>query len=189
MLTAGPVHVPLVLSSPPRSELTSKSVAPVETLRQLCDSRDDLIHEQTIMPNGGIYTNAQTVTITPPATSPGAVIYYAINGTPTTNSTRYAGPPTILSSETVSAIAALNGYINSSPVFVTYTINPPQPSVTLTTTARAVTLGTAVPLNWTVTNATSCSADSSDGSWRVPITPSTGAASVPPGGLNVQTLS
>jgi hypothetical protein len=73
----------------------------------------------------GTYTGAQTVTISD-ATA-GATIYYTTNGTtPTTSSTKYTGPITVSSSETLEAIAAETGYSNSTVATVVYTINIPQ---------------------------------------------------------------
>src|SRR5215469_4051456 len=75
----------------------------------------------TFSPAGGTYTTAQTVTISD-ATS-GATIYYTTNGTtPTTSSTKYTGPITVSSTETIEAIAVDSGFINSTVSTGTYTI-------------------------------------------------------------------
>jgi sugar lactone lactonase YvrE len=70
---------------------------------------------------GGHYTTAQMLTLTD--STPGASIYYTTNGTmPTTGSTKYMGPITISTSETVIAIAAASGYTNSNPASKAYVI-------------------------------------------------------------------
>jgi len=59
---------------------------------------------------------------------PGATIYYAINGAPTTNSTKYSGAIRVSSTETLEAIATANGYSVSPIATAAYTITPPPPS-------------------------------------------------------------
>ena len=62
----------------------------------------------TFTPAAGAYTSTQSVTIAD-ATS-GATIYYTTNGTmPTTSSTPYSGPITVSSTETLEAIAVVDG--------------------------------------------------------------------------------
>ena len=70
----------------------------------------------------GTYMGAPTVTISD--ATPGATIYYAINGTPTTGSTVYSGPITILSTETLNAIAVEYEYASSAVATAAYTITP-----------------------------------------------------------------
>jgi hypothetical protein len=75
----------------------------------------------TFSPSGGTYTSAQSVTISD-ATS-GATIYYTTNGTaPTTSSTKYTGPITVPSTETLEAIAVAAGDTNSAVGSAAYTI-------------------------------------------------------------------
>ena len=79
-----------------------------------------------ITPAAGSYTTAQTITISD--TQAGAAIYYTQDGTaPTTASTPYTAPFTITTSQTVSAIAAVAGYLNSAVTSAAYvvTIRPP----------------------------------------------------------------
>jgi hypothetical protein len=76
---------------------------------------------------GGTYSTTQTVAISD-ATA-GATIYYTTNGSaPTTSSSVYSGPITVSATETLSAIAAENGYTTSSATSATYTINTTLPT-------------------------------------------------------------
>jgi hypothetical protein len=73
-------------------------------------------------PTSGVYTSAQTVTISD--TTSGAVIYYTTNGTaPTTGSTVYSAPITVSASETIEAIATASGYLQSAVGSAAYIIN------------------------------------------------------------------
>jgi len=76
----------------------------------------------TISPGSGTYPTAQTVTISD--TTPGALIYYALNGFPTTSSTPCTNPcsVTISSSTVLRAIAAANGISQSNTAVAVYTI-------------------------------------------------------------------
>jgi alpha-L-arabinofuranosidase len=100
---------------------------------------------------GGTYSSAQTVTITD-ATS-GAAIYYTTNGTtPTTASTKYAGPITVSASETLKAIAVATNFTNSGVASATYTIS----AATAATPAFSVAGGTySSAQTVTITDATS----------------------------------
>jgi N-acetylneuraminic acid mutarotase len=74
-------------------------------------------------PAAGTYTTAQTVTISD--ATPGALIYYTIDGTnPTLSSAKYTGPITVSSTQTIHAIAAASSYSNSAVASATYTIQP-----------------------------------------------------------------
>jgi hypothetical protein len=96
-----------------------------------------------ISPPGGTYTAAQSVTITD--TTPGAIIYYTINGTtPTTSSTKYSGTITVGSSETIQTIAVANQYSASAVASAAYTIDITQPvTATPTFSPAAGTYSTA----------------------------------------------
>ena len=80
----------------------------------------------TITPVAGSYLNSATITIAD--ATPGAIIYYTQDGTvPTTASTVYKGPFGIITSQTITAVAAASGYLNSAPVSAAYviTVSPP----------------------------------------------------------------
>jgi hypothetical protein len=86
-------------------------------------------------PAAGGYTSAQSVTISD--STPDASIYYTTNGTtPTTSSTKYTGPITVSTTETLQAIAVDTDDINSAIATSAYTIvsgsgfsiSPPSPS-------------------------------------------------------------
>ena len=71
----------------------------------------------------GTYTGAQTLTITD--STPGAVIYYTVDGpAPTTASAVYTQPLSVSASETVQAVAIAPGPFASPVVSATYTIQP-----------------------------------------------------------------
>ena len=78
----------------------------------------------TFSPAAGTYTSAQSVTLSD-ATS-GATIYYTTNGTtPTSSSTKYTGPITVSSTETLQAIAVATDFTNSAVMSAAYTITSP----------------------------------------------------------------
>ena len=72
-------------------------------------------------PAAGAYSSAQIVTLAD--ATPGAAIYYTINGTtPTTSSTIYTGPIAVSATETIEAIASAAGCTTSAYATATYTI-------------------------------------------------------------------
>jgi Bacterial Ig-like domain (group 3)/Chitobiase/beta-hexosaminidase C-terminal domain len=72
-------------------------------------------------PRAGTYENSQPITITD--TTPGAIIFYSTDSTPTW--TRYTGPVTIGSTGILAAIAVAANYSESLVVTENYTIQPP----------------------------------------------------------------
>jgi hypothetical protein len=106
----------------------------------------------TLSPSPGTYTAAQSVTLVD--TTPGAAIYYTVNGTaPTTGSSLYSPstPLLVSATTTVEAIGVASGYTNSAVTSGTYTITSQGTSpvsVNLASVASVTgiaTTGTAVP--------------------------------------------
>ncbi|MGC2636393.1 MAG: chitobiase/beta-hexosaminidase C-terminal domain-containing protein [Acidobacteriaceae bacterium] len=94
-------------------------------------------------PAAGTYAAAQTVTITDGTT--GATIYYTTNGTaPTTSSTRYTGPITVSSDETIEAIATATGYTQSAVATAKYSIEAAEPAASQVITISEATSGATV---------------------------------------------
>ena len=77
-----------------------------------------------ISPNGGSYTNAQTITLS--TTTTGAEIRYTTDGTdPGTTSPLYSAPFTLSASATVKARGFKSGSTASATAAATFTISPP----------------------------------------------------------------
>jgi hypothetical protein len=77
-----------------------------------------------ITPAAGSFTTPQTITITD--ATPGAAIYYTQDGSvPTTASTLYTGSFSASTTETINAIAAAPGLLNSTVATAMLTIVPP----------------------------------------------------------------
>ncbi len=72
----------------------------------------------TFSPSSGTYATIQTVSIED--TTPGATIYYLIDGN--TPAMRYTAPITVSSSETIEAVAEASGYANSAVASATYSM-------------------------------------------------------------------
>ena len=74
-----------------------------------------------ISPVGQSFTGSLSVSITD--STLGTTIYYTTDGTtPTTTSTKYAGPITVSTTETISAIAGATGFLTSTVTKQTYTL-------------------------------------------------------------------
>jgi hypothetical protein len=95
----------------------------------------------------GTYNAIQTVAISD--ATPGATIYYTIDGSaPTTASTLYSGALTIASTQTVNAMAAAKDYLASAVVSAAYTIIVPRDfSVTASPASLTVTAGDSAATN------------------------------------------
>lgn len=95
----------------------------------------------------GVYSTAQAVTISD--STPGAKIYYTLNGsTPTTSSPIATGAIAINAAETLKAIAAAPGYPVSPVISAYYALTAPTPTITMTGSgaSEVVTLATATPI-------------------------------------------
>lgn len=76
----------------------------------------------TFTPAAGTFTSAQSVTLAD--TTPGATIYYTTDGTtPTLKSPVYSKAISVSATMTINAIAAANGWTQSSDAKATYTIS------------------------------------------------------------------
>jgi len=76
----------------------------------------------TFTPMAGTYSAAQSVTIK--ETTPGATIYYTVDGTtPTTASTKFTTAISVAASKTIKAIAVATGYTQSATASAVYTIH------------------------------------------------------------------
>ncbi len=83
---------------------------------------NNVLPTPTILPAGGTYDTSQTVTIREWLNTD---VYYTTDGTtPTTSSTRYTGPFTVNSTETINAIVIASPYTNSAVATAAYTITP-----------------------------------------------------------------
>ncbi len=83
-------------------------------------SGDPVAVAPTFNPPAGLYSSPISVTLS--STTPGAIIYYTTNGDiPTTSSTVYTAPIPVSSMTTIKAMAAANGYLNSSVATALYT--------------------------------------------------------------------
>jgi Chitobiase/beta-hexosaminidase C-terminal domain len=108
-----------------------------------------VVSTPTFSPAAGTYSASQAVTISDPTS--GATIYYTTDGTtPTTSSTKYTGPITVNSTETLEAIAEATG--DSAVASAAYTISS-QPNFVLgtSTTALSVNSGGHGTVTLTVT--------------------------------------
>ena len=84
------------------------------------ESVPETVAAPTIAPNGGTFTDSQTVTIT--CATEGARIYYTTDGSePTTSSTLYSVPITLTETTTIKAIAVKDGMTDSEAVTAVFT--------------------------------------------------------------------
>ncbi len=96
----------------------------VEVVFEIGGSVVDQVSAPTFSPDGGTYTETQSVTLS--CATEGATIYYTTDGNdPTTNSTEYSGAIEISKNTTIKAIAVKEGYDNSEVATAIYTIMPP----------------------------------------------------------------
>ena len=113
---------------------------------------NNVLPTPTILPAGGTYTTPQTVTIREWLNTD---VYYTTDGTtPTTTSTRYTGPFTVNSTETIKAIVIAAHYTNSAVATAAYTI-PGANSVLPTPTLSLATGNYTTAQTLTITDAAS----------------------------------
>lgn len=97
----------------------------------------------------GVYNAVQTVSISD--ATPGATIYYTLNGSqPTTSSMRYTQPVAIKIAETLKAIAVAPSFLTSSTASAYYALTAPTPVISPAggtySGAQTVTISTATPI-------------------------------------------
>ena len=104
-------------------------------------------------PTGGTFSGTKQVTITDGTA--GSLILYTTDGSaPTTLSALYAGPISVSSSETVSAMAVESGYTNSAVATATFVIAPPAPTPTFSPVAGTYAGAQNVTISDTLAGAT-----------------------------------
>ncbi|MGA7831284.1 MAG: chitobiase/beta-hexosaminidase C-terminal domain-containing protein [Terracidiphilus sp.] len=111
---------------------------------------EPIVSTPTFSVAGGTYTAPQTVTLADATT--GAAIYYSTNGSQPTIA--YTGPITVSASETITAVALLSDYTNSTYATATYTINIPTAATpTISPVAGTFTTGQTVTISDTTSGA------------------------------------
>lgn len=115
----------------------------------------------TITPAGGTYKKPNpTDPITMTDTTPGATIYYTLDGsTPSTSSSIYTAPITLTLSDaqktvSVHALAIADGYSNSAIGSATYTFDPNAPNVFPSTAGAPAAAAPAAPHSFLMPRAT-----------------------------------
>ncbi len=125
--TSSPVYTGPITATTNTSIIATASAPSYNTSAAVRASYIIVAPPPSIVPQLGT-PGAATVTMADAV--PGAVIYYTSNGSiPTTSSAVYNGPITVSPQETATqvyyAIAVANGYLQSSPTMVTFTVNLP----------------------------------------------------------------
>jgi N-acetylneuraminic acid mutarotase len=104
----------------------------------------------TFSPNPAAYTTAQSVVISD--TTPNATIYYTTDGTaPSTTSTVYTSPISVMKTQTIEAVATATGYSQSALATATYTISILAPAFTISGTSVSVAPGATTGNTSTIT--------------------------------------
>ena len=104
-------------------------------------------------PPGGTYTSSQSVTIAD--ATPGAAIYYTLDGTtPTTASQVYSAPIAITTNATLKSIAIAPGYTQSAVASATYTLTAPIAATPVATQTVSIAEATAGATVYYTTNGT-----------------------------------
>lgn len=132
---------PTTASSPysnPLTISTTTTVKAIATLTGLPNSTvstatytiKPTVADVTFAPPEGTYSNPLSVTLS--TTTPGATIFYTLDGsTPTSNSVVYSTPIAITATTTVRAFAAHAGMTSSAITQAVYTFPPPSQTVAL----------------------------------------------------------
>ena len=103
-------------------------------------------------PNAGTYTVPTAVTV---SSTPGATIYYTMDGTtPTTSSNVYTGPVMVGSNKSIAAMAANNGFNNSGVASASYIIAPVLPTPSFSVATGTYTTSQSVAITDSVGTAT-----------------------------------
>jgi hypothetical protein len=126
-------------------DLDSNAVSATYTINQQAAAAP------TFSPAAGTYASAQSVTLAD--ATPGATIYYTLDGsTPTAASTKYTGAIAVSATTTIQAIATASGFSTSAISSAVFTINTPlaatptfSPAAGTYTSAQNVTLADATP--------------------------------------------
>ncbi len=156
--TASAVYaVPIAVSNPGATTISALAVAPGFNPSAVATGVYTILLGQTAAPTfsvaAGTYTADQTVTLAD--ATPGAVIYYTLDGSaPTTSSTVYSSVITVAKSETVNAIAVAPNYSASTVASAAYVLDLPAASPTFTPAAGTYTSAQSVTLADTTPNAT-----------------------------------
>jgi hypothetical protein len=101
----------------------------------------------------GAYGPGQTVSLS--SATPGAMIYYTIDGTtPTTSSNQYSSPITVATSQTIKAFAVLTNWADSAVSTASYTINGAAATPTFSVAAGAYGPAQSVVLSTATAGAT-----------------------------------
>jgi len=140
---------PISVSAP--TNFQAAGLAPGGSLSPTTKAWYDIILPTTppvASPGAGTYNAIQLVALTD--ATPGATIYYTLNGSyPTAASAVYTGPITVTANTQITALATAPGYSVGSPLTAVYSIVAPPPVITpqsgtLQNTAR-VTIADAAP--------------------------------------------
>ena len=103
------------------NHLTDYASSPIEIGLTVSAATQETVATPTFTPAGGIYVEAQNVTLS--CTTDGAEIYYTTDGSdPTTTSTKYTGAIAISSTATIKAMAVKSGMTDSAVASAIYTI-------------------------------------------------------------------
>lgn len=143
-----PVSTDLMVSARAFKECWSDS----SVAAAVFDITPEVLAPPAIAPNGGTHAGSAEVTLT--SSSPGAVIYYTINGgEPAEGSNIYTTPFTLAETATVRARAFKPGATTSTTALANFTITPLTPVATPVISPNGGTHTAAVPVTLTCATA------------------------------------